>query len=326
MGISMPRAWTGICLLPVLMGSAAVVAAAGDWILRAGDTEVTDTQLAVEVDRIRAAQGLVGAPPPEQVHALALSLFKTAALAAESVKQGMERDHDVQAALESARQNILASALVRAQRQRIELPDLEQAARDHYDTHTRDFWVPAAIYPSHILFAMSCDCVECDCLEERARQAAAVKAALDRIRAGESFADLAVELSEDVQTADKGGSLGGWFTRDELDPAFARAAFAMATGEVSEPVLTRFGYHLIKVDRRVEESTQSFDDVKPLLVKSLQDQYLQTQIAEFVASFEAPEAASWNSDAIVRLQERLDAEAPDQPPNKVPVPETTAKD
>ncbi|MDQ2655541.1 MAG: peptidylprolyl isomerase [Chloroflexota bacterium] len=67
-----------------------------------------------------------------------------------------------------------------------------------------------------------------------------------RIAAGEDFGDVAREVSTDTGTAPNGGDLG-WFTHDEMVPAFADAAFSLPVGEVSQPIASEFGWHLIKV-------------------------------------------------------------------------------
>lgn len=76
-------------------------------------------------------------------------------------------------------------------------------------------------------------------------------AALARVRAGEDFASLAVELSEGP-SAPRGGALGV-FGRGEMVPAFERAAFAAEPGSVVGPVRTPFGWHLIYVEERVAQ-------------------------------------------------------------------------
>lgn len=97
---------------------------------------------------------------------------------------------------------------------------------------------------SHILFAIETPADEDRALTEARR-------ALGRLRAGEDFAALARRLSDDPGSKSRGGELGV-VGRGEFVPEFERAAFALPTGEVSEPVRTQFGYHLILVtDRQV---------------------------------------------------------------------------
>ena len=72
----------------------------------------------------------------------------------------------------------------------------------------------------------------------------AAKALLARIRAGESFSKLAGELSK-CPSGKKGGDLG-WFGRGQMVREFEKAAFTLKKGELSEPVKTQFGWHIIK--------------------------------------------------------------------------------
>lgn len=69
---------------------------------------------------------------------------------------------------------------------------------------------------------------------------------LDELKAGKTFEELAAQCSQDTGTKDNGGDLG-WFPRGLMVTEFEEAAFALAVGEVSEPVKTDFGYHIIKV-------------------------------------------------------------------------------
>lgn len=68
---------------------------------------------------------------------------------------------------------------------------------------------------------------------------------LDRLKKGESFANLARELSIDRGSAKKGGDLG-LFGRGVMVKAFEEAAFRLSKGDISQPVKTKFGYHIIK--------------------------------------------------------------------------------
>jgi parvulin-like peptidyl-prolyl isomerase len=74
---------------------------------------------------------------------------------------------------------------------------------------------------------------------------------LERARAGEDFAALAVEVSEDSATRVNGGDTG-LFPRGTMVPAFEEAAFALQPGEVSDPVDTVFGVHILKLEERTE--------------------------------------------------------------------------
>ncbi|KAA6453463.1 peptidylprolyl isomerase [Bacillus swezeyi] len=88
-----------------------------------------------------------------------------------------------------------------------------------------------------------------------------------KLKKGEKFEDLAKEYSTDG-TAEKGGDLG-WFAKEgEMDEAFSKAAFALKTGEVSDPVKTDYGYHIIK---KTEERGK-YEDMKKDLKKQVEEQ------------------------------------------------------
>lgn len=72
----------------------------------------------------------------------------------------------------------------------------------------------------------------------------------ERAKDGEPFAELAKSYSGDPGSAENGGSLGGYRTKEGLDPTFAAAAWALQPGEISDPVLTQFGYHVILMNGR----------------------------------------------------------------------------
>jgi peptidyl-prolyl cis-trans isomerase C len=83
---------------------------------------------------------------------------------------------------------------------------------------------------------------------------------LERLKAGEKFEDLAKKYSLDG-SKDYGGDLG-YFTAPEMVAEFSKAAFALKVGEISQPVKTDFGWHVIKVEDRKLGAAQPFDQVK----------------------------------------------------------------
>lgn len=91
---------------------------------------------------------------------------------------------------------------------------------------------------------------------------AEAEAALKRIKAGEDFAKVAKEVSKDPGA--EGGDLG-WFTKERMVPAFAAAAFKLKPGQVSEPIQTQFGWHIIKVEGERQSKFPPFDKVKDQL-------------------------------------------------------------
>jgi len=103
------------------------------------------------------------------------------------------------------------------------------------------------------------------------------KAILAQLKGGADFATLAKEKSKDPGAAE-GGDLG-YFTKDQMVPEFAEVAFKLDKGQLSDPVKTQFGWHVIKVEDKRIKPTPTFEQVKPQL-----DNYLahraQAQLVE----------------------------------------------
>ncbi len=89
------------------------------------------------------------------------------------------------------------------------------------------------------------------------------KAIEDQLKKGADFAALAKEKSKDPGAAD-GGDLG-YFTKDQMVPEFADAAFKLQKGQISDPVHTQFGWHVIKIEDKRTKPTPTFDQVKAQL-------------------------------------------------------------
>jgi peptidyl-prolyl cis-trans isomerase C len=87
------------------------------------------------------------------------------------------------------------------------------------------------------------------------------KAILAQLKGGADFATLAKEKSKDPGAAE-GGDLG-YFTKEQMVPEFAEVAFKLGKGQLSDPVKTQFGWHVIKVEEKRIRPTPTFEQVKP---------------------------------------------------------------
>jgi peptidyl-prolyl cis-trans isomerase C len=100
-----------------------------------------------------------------------------------------------------------------------------------------------------------------------------------KIVAGADFAQLAKENSTDPGSKDQGGMLG-YFTKGQMVPEFDEAAFKMQKGEVSEPIKTNFGWHIIKLEDRRRKEPPPFDSVKDTIMNSLAVRKAQDKAVE----------------------------------------------
>src|SRR4029079_15642236 len=113
------------------------------------------------------------------------------------------------------------------------------------------------VHARHILF-------RADPKDEKAMADAETRAraALERIKKGEDFAAVATELTEDPSGKENGGDLD-YFTKDQMVPEFANVAFQMYPGQMSNPVRTQFGWHIIKLEDRRNRPVPAFEKVRP---------------------------------------------------------------
>ena len=140
----------------------------------------------------------------------------------------------------------------------------DDQAKTFYDSNIQEFEQPETVKASHILFMVDPD-ASADVVKQK--EAAAAKAA-ERAAAGEDFTKLAKELSEEPGASESGGDLG-FFPKDRMVPEFAEAAFAQKVGDISKPVKSQFGWHVIKVTDKKAAGTLPFDQVKEQVVSYL---------------------------------------------------------
>ncbi len=103
------------------------------------------------------------------------------------------------------------------------------------------------------------------------------KAALKRLMGGEEFADIAKSVSKDPGA--EGGDLG-WFTKDRMVPEFAEAAFKLDVGQVSDPVKTPFGWHIIEILDKRQKAFPALDQVKDQVSRYVVQKAQSAMVAE----------------------------------------------
>ncbi len=212
-------------------------------------------------------------------------------VSASEIEKGVEvSDEEAKAYLERNKEAFRVPARIKAAYASIEFTDLlrevdvsEEEMKAYYDSNKATFEIPEKeVRTSHILIRPSGDD---DGAWEKARKKA--EGILKRVRKGEDFGRLAGKYSQDPGSAAKGGELD-YFRRGTMVKPFEDAAFSLKKGEVSEPVKTTFGYHIIKVTDIKGPGTAPFKDVKSDIKEVLKREKAKALARSKIADLEKP--------------------------------------
>jgi len=138
-----------------------------------------------------------------------------------------------------------------------EIAPTDQDLESYFEKNKSKYVKPEQIRASHILLKVAEDAPE----EEVKAAKEKIEQIKKELEAGADFAELAKKYSQDEGTAQQGGDLG-YFERGRMVPEFEEAAFALQVGQISEPVRTKYGYHIIKLEDRKEGESKTLADVK----------------------------------------------------------------
>lgn len=155
----------------------------------------------------------------------------------------------------------------------------EADAKSMYDSNKERFSHDAQVHARHILLNVEKDADDAKVAEVKERAEAIAKEAK---KPGADFEALAKEKSEGP-TASNGGDLG-FFEKTRMVPEFAEAAFAMKPGEISEPVKSDFGFHIIQLVDTKEAGSTSFDEAKEQIMAQLERQKFGESMNELLES------------------------------------------
>jgi peptidyl-prolyl cis-trans isomerase C len=233
-------------------------------------------------------------------------LLLTKSLAAQARDSGLDRDPETRRRVAVEVDRLYAA---------IQIAKIEEDAgksfdahRSQFEAHARELYLArrdkyrvaeqAAV--SHILFDTK--------KRSKEESLGLAKDARAKILAGIDFNVLAAQVSDDPSAQQNRGRID-YFDKLQMDPAFADAAFALRNvGDISEPVLSSFGYHLIRLDGRHAARLRSFDEVKESILSEQRSQYVNEQREQALAPLRNDQDVKSNRSAIDALVIKIDAE------------------
>jgi parvulin-like peptidyl-prolyl isomerase len=181
----------------------------------------------------------------------------------EAKKSGLESSADFQAKLENIKQQLMQQELLD---KFIKQQVTESQIDAEYQKFAQEMKDKEEVKASHILLET----------QDKAKE---VKAKLIK---GTKFADLAKQFSKDDSSKAMGGALG-YFTKGQVLPAIEEKAFVMKIGEVSEPIKTDFGWHILKLEDKRKVKVPTKEEAKNMIVMKLSKQAMEQYLEDLLA-------------------------------------------
>jgi peptidyl-prolyl cis-trans isomerase C len=269
-----------VCALGIFAIAAALAAPAAlraqdsdPLVARANGVDIHQSDLALAEEEIGGSMPQMA---PQQKREYLVTYLADIIMLSQAAEQKKLADQpDVQRQLTFAHNKVLMEALLQKTGQAALSDD---ALHKVYDQAVKQMAPEEEVHARHILVAT----------EQEAKEIEA------ELKKGADFATLAKQKSKDRSGAD-GGDLG-WFTKDQMIPEFSQVAFKLAKGQISDPVHTQFGWHVIQVEDKRIKPVPTFDQIKPQL-ENYVARRAQTELVESlrktakIERFDPPPAA-----------------------------------
>lgn len=168
--------------------------------------------------------------------------------------------------------------------------DYSKFAKQLYRVNQEKYKVDARVDAAHILISTKKELSE----DEALKKAQSLR---NELMLGANFNELALRESDD-KTAQKNKGELGLFIHERMVKPFSDGAFALEKGEVSKPIKSRFGYHLIKVNKKLPAGVKAFDEVKAGIIDGLKKKNWETRREDFYQQIKTDNKMEIDEDAL----------------------------
>jgi peptidyl-prolyl cis-trans isomerase C len=284
-------------------------------------------QVLIESDHVRITNldfeaELMRIPPEHRTEVLASkariaklleNLLVNMTLAAQARSAKIDREPIIRKQIEIASDKLLAQEQLSRMTKAVVTPNFDQRARELYQVDIGKYTVPAKVRVSHILVDTKNRTTE-EALHR-------IKQVREQAVGGKKFEELALEYSDDPSVKSNNGDLG-FFSEGKMVKPFSDTAFALnAPGDISEPVKTVFGYHIILLHEKQPKVVLSFDDVKEKIIQGEREKYIGEYRSKLIGGILSDQSLKLNEEAVNRFWTNLDAKSGDVKPSEIIKPE-----
>jgi len=285
-----------------LMGLALCVSAAADDLVgKMGDVELRSSELMLILDaQAPDARRQLATDPPALERLVRSELMRKAVLH-EAKQKGWDKRQELQPLIERARDQVIVSSFVANVAKPGDGYPTEEEIKQFYESNKAQLVAPAQFQLAQIFLpaADGADKVKAD---EAKKKIGELSAKLGK--SGTDFAKLAKENSAHKESAEKGGELG-WVSEEQMVPEIRRAVSGMAKGEVSQPIKSQAGWHLIKLLDKKPAATRPLADIRPNLAIAMRNRKAQDMERTYLEALAIKLPPTLNQIELGKLQAGL---------------------
>ena len=274
----------------------------GSYVLKIDGTTLTQADVQAEMNSLpdMAKQFFTG---PEGTSRFVDELVKKEMLYLEAKKQGLDKTKEFEKKVEEFKKSILINQLLEKEIKATS-KITEKDAEDYYNSHKNDFMMRNEVRLSQIMVKNEDD----------------AKKVIERLKKGEDFAKVAVQVSTDKKSAKSGGFMGS-FKRGELAPEVDEAVFRLKDGEIGAPIKLKDGIHIFRVTY-IKGPIVKFDQVKDMVMHRLTAEKQKSSFDKLIENLKKNYKVDINRTELAKIPVLKQAPGP-QPvpmPHSIPTP------
>jgi peptidyl-prolyl cis-trans isomerase C len=220
-----------------------------------GNEKITMESFGKMIDAYTPEQRKAFLSNPNNKVVLLKRMAEIKALAMKARETGLDKAPETKMMVDYYTDEVLAQELIRKELAKLDVS--EKDMKEYYMAHPDQFRTPEMAKARDIFIKAAAGAPEGE--KKKAKEKA--EDVLKRLKAGEDFAKVASEVSDDAMTKDKGGNLG-FIPRDKVLKELENTIFTLKPGQISEVVETKYGFYIIKVEEKKEAVVPPFEEVK----------------------------------------------------------------